>query len=104
MERIFQKFEVIQVLETQLTDFLGLIKFVTDNARGAITISFISGSMIFISSMYAVKAFDEYLSVGKLTFGVWMIVSLFLLFYSTEKVGSFQSLVSYLKFATSCYT
>lgn len=100
---MFQKLEVMKTLESQLTDFLSLIKFATENARGTITISFMSGGMILISSLYAVRAFDEYLSIGKFTFGVWIIVSIFFLFYSTERVESFHTLVSVLKFNMGYY-
>ncbi|KAE9555133.1 hypothetical protein FO519_001628 [Halicephalobus sp. NKZ332] len=89
-DKSIMKLEIIRTLESQLTDFLTLIKFVTENARGIIVISFVSGVMTFVSSMYAVKAFDEYLSIGKFTFGLWIGVAVFFLIYSTEEVGVFH--------------
>ncbi|KAE9552549.1 hypothetical protein FO519_004246 [Halicephalobus sp. NKZ332] len=92
-DKSIMKVEVVEALESQLTDFLKLIKYITESAVGSITIGFISGVMILITSMYAMRAFQEYLFFGIVTIGFWIATSVIFLFYSTWRVGSFHQLM-----------
>ena len=87
----------MEVFDSQLTDFLTLIKYITQSAVGSITIGFISGIMILICSMYAVRAFQEYLFFGVITIGAWIVTSVLFLFYSTWRVGTFHQLASFMQ-------
>ncbi|KAE9552547.1 hypothetical protein FO519_004244 [Halicephalobus sp. NKZ332] len=87
------KLEIMEIFETQLTDFLVLIKFITENAVGVISISFVAGLMVNILSYYALRAFQDYLLFGQLTFYFWVATSTIFLIFACLKVGDFYSLL-----------
>ena len=90
----FQNIKIAEVLETQLTDFLILIKFITDIAIGIIAVSFVSGIIIHLCSLYALRAFTTYLFIGRATFALWTATSILFLVCSTLRFGDFYNLVS----------
>uniref|UniRef100_A0AC34RLH5 Gustatory receptor n=1 Tax=Panagrolaimus sp. JU765 TaxID=591449 RepID=A0AC34RLH5_9BILA len=92
-DRSILKVPVIESFESQMIDFMSLMKFLTFNARGVLIVSFLIGVMLHFFSSFAVRAFKEYLMWGNVTFSLWIIVSLIFVVSSTYPFAQFYFLM-----------